>query len=70
MARMKFLPKTIFSKTKICRRQKNPKMELLLKTKKRLTADFYLGSTGGWGGEGISKTMLMIGNLIVIKGLT
>ena len=41
------------------------------KTKKlRLIADFSLGSTGGWGGGGVSSTMIMIGNFSVIKGLT
>ena len=45
-------------------------MENLLKTKKpRLVADFTLDHTGGWGGGGVSSNMI-IGNFIVIKGLT
>ena len=36
--------------------------------KTKLTADFSLGNTGGWGG-GLSNTMIMIGNFRVIKGL-
>ena len=28
---------------------KNPKMEILSKTKKILTSDFSLGNNGGWG---------------------
>ena len=44
-------------------------MENLPKTKKpRLVAGFTLDHTSGWGG-GVSSKM-MIGNFIVIKGLT
>ena len=45
-----FLRKTFFSKTKICVRQKIQKWKICLGQKK-LTADFYLGNTGGWGGR-------------------
>ena len=42
----------------------------LRKTKRlRLTSDFSLGRTGGWGG-GVLKKMITIGNFRVIKGLT
>ena len=45
-------------------------MENLPQTKKpRLVADFSLDHTGGWGGGGVSSKM-MIGNFMVIKGLS
>ena len=59
----------MFSKTKICPKQKYINMEITLKTKKRLAADFNHDHTGGWGG-GVSNTMIMIGNFRNIKGLT
>ena len=43
-------------------------MENLRNIKKRPTADLSLGNIGGWGGE--LRTMVMIGNFRVIKGLT
>ena len=39
-----------YSKTKICRRQKIPKWKFFLRPRiLRLTSDFSLGNTGGWG---------------------
>ena len=69
LPKTRFLPKTFLSKTKICQRQKYPKMEYLSKTKDpRLIADFLLIILVA--GEGVSSKMITIGYFGVIKGLT
>ena len=65
--RRDFCPRQFFLRQKIPK-TKNPKMENLPRTKKsRLVADFTLDHTGGWGGV---SSRMVIGNLMVIKGLT
>ena len=66
LRKTKCLIGTIFSLRQNFALDKNPKMENFLKTKKRLTSDFPLGNTGGWGG-GVSNTRSMIGNFRVNK---
>ena len=68
--RQDFCLRQLSSITKIKYVDKTSKISknLLMTKKPRLVADFTLGHTGGWGG-GVSSKMI-IGNFMVIKGLT
>ena len=59
-----------YSKTKVFLRQKSKNGIFAQEKKSRLIADFTLDRTGVWGGGGVSRITIMIGNFRVIKGLT